>query len=223
MATAVVLFAAVLRLPARLPVSVASRHRPIRASAPSFESSLGAAPAVCAALQDVGSRGGSKLSAQDAAALSEMLATSNGARGFLVNWLTDETWTAADIADPPPPLVETLASTLASSSQSMVTGLMLMNVAMPAGTALTHERMGNAAAADASRRTARRASLLLRAMLPKQPALTAAAASLRNAVAAALGSDADDADPYWADFLIRWGYDHEQLELIREALDGCEA
>jgi phosphotransacetylase len=148
-----------------------------------------------------------------------MLATSNGARGFFINWLTDETWTAADAAVPPQPLVETLAST---ADQSMLTGLMLMNVAMPAGTALTHERMGNPAAADASWRTARRASLLLRAMLPTQPALASARASLSNAVDAALGKDAAEADSYWAKFLVRWGYDREQLELIREALDGCE-
>jgi hypothetical protein len=152
-----------------------------------------------------------------------MLATSNGARGFFVNWLTDETWTAADVADPPQPLVETLASTLASSGQSMLTGLMLMNVAMPAGTALTHERMGNAAAADASRRTASRATLLVRAMLPNHPELAAAMALLKNAVAATLGSDAENADPYWVEFLVHWRYDRGQLELIRQALDGCEA
>jgi len=138
-----------------------------------------------------------------------------------VNWLTDASYTMADAATPPQALADALRS---SPDQPMLAGLMLMNVAMPAGTALVHQRMGNAAGADASRLTARRAMLLLRAMLPTQPALAPPLAALRAAVAAALGDGggAGEADPYWADFLVRWGYDQEQLELIRVALAECE-
>eukprot|EP00967_Tisochrysis_lutea_P146916 scaffold278176_cov27-Tisochrysis_lutea.AAC.1 len=190
----------------------------ILATETSFESSVASAPALCRALQEAAAGGG--LAAADEVALMQMLATSNGARGFFVNWLTSEEWTAAESETPPQPLVQAICE---AANQSMLSRLMLMNVAMPAATALAHERMGNENAAIASRLTARRASLLARAMLPRQPALTDAAATFQEAVDAAIQADNRSADFEWTEFLVRWGYDKQQLMLIRDSLDALKA
>lgn len=96
-------------LTGRLPADASPRGRTLRASTSSFESYVASAHAVCGVLQHLHAEGSldaanCRLKAADSAALSAILASSNGARGFFVNYLTDEAFTVADAEVPPPPL-----------------------------------------------------------------------------------------------------------------------
>ncbi|KAJ1631588.1 hypothetical protein T492DRAFT_905774, partial [Pavlovales sp. CCMP2436] len=90
--------------------------------------------------------------------LNELFRSSDGVRGFFVNWLTDPSLTRPDSANPPPALLAAMAQ---SPDERMLSELMVMNVIMPSATSLAHQRNGDVAASEASRLTARRASALV--------------------------------------------------------------
>merc|ERR1712070_103537 len=191
----------------------------IAATAPSFEDAVASAPALCDLLQE----GSGQLSDADADALSNMLATSNGARGFFVNWLTGDEYDLADRQG-----ARALITALATAQDApMVSELMVMNVAMPAATAAAHRRNDDAENESRSQRTSKRAALIVRTLMPeKQPWLPPEYDGLFAATQAALaGSDAradrSEDEERWARFLQRWGYDEEQLQAILDALSTC--
>mmetsp|Transcript_39894 Transcript_39894/g.83680 ORF Transcript_39894/g.83680 Transcript_39894/m.83680 type:complete len:230 (-) Transcript_39894:292-981(-) len=122
---------------------------------PSFEDCIDAAPYFCRQLQE------SDCDSADCRSLATFIGSANGARGFFVNWLTNDEYTAAEQTPPPMPLLQALNTVCsAPPPTSFIARLMLMNVAMPAATALVHRRSGNEVAAQNSERTRLRASLL---------------------------------------------------------------
>ena len=68
--------------------------------------------------------------------------------------------------------------------------------------------------AAASRMTRDRSTLLVAALIDRLPGLRAAVEALDSAVQ----PHADGADPEWAKFCDKWGYDAEQREAIRAQL-----
>lgn len=180
----------------------------------SFEEALDTAPNMCAQLQRGESPDG----------LADLIASSAGARGFFVNWLTGDEWSAADAAVPPEPLSESLMD-----AQAEVIEVMLMNVVMSAATAVAHSRAGNDEQADGSQRTCNRAVILVNAVWSGNQALQSACDALRRAVYAELGeevlvqSTGDDEEKVdeWSAFLSRWRYDNDQLANAKAALALC--
>ena len=176
----------------------------------SFEDAVASAPDLCA-----------KLQADEAPSeLKPFLASSAGARGFFVNWLTNDDWTRADDVEPP----NALANALADAPQE-VADIMVMNVIMSAATAVAHRRAGRDEQADMSERTSVRARHLVCALRERVPALNVALLALR----AALAPDEDkpegvdaEAEDAWVVFLQRWMYDDEQLDRVSEALSLCD-
>lgn len=191
----------------------------VAATAPSFEDAIASAPALCDQMQ----KGNGQLSDADTKALSNLLATSNGARGFFVNWLTVDEYELADRQG-----ARALINALAKAQDApMVSELMVMNVAMSAATAVAHRRNGDAESEARSQRTSKRAALIVRTLMPeKQPWLPPEYDGLFAATQAALaGADAQgdrsEDEERWAKFLQRWGYDEEQLRAILDALSTC--
>ncbi len=160
-----------------------------------------------------------------------MLSTSNGARGFFVNWLTGDEWTVAD-GGTQGSLFEALCTT---ENPQMICELMVMNVMMPAATALAHRRRHNDAMADVSIRTSKRATRLIRAIMPeRQPALIPRVDGALAAVSAGIAAaESGMPAPYrtisgdggveseWDVFVGYHGYDNEQLRAVRCALLNC--
>ena len=191
-----------------------------QATAPNFEDAVASAPALCNRLQECNG----KLADADADALSDLLATSNGARGFFVNWLTGDQYDLAD-RQGARALIDAIAT---ARDAQMLSELLIMNVAMPSATAVAHGRNGDAESEARSARTAKRAALIVRTLMPeKQPSLPTEYDALFAATRRALAADGDETwdgsedEERWGKFLQRWGYDQEQLEAIAHALSTC--
>ena len=225
--TATSLLVLVIQLPTAATLQLRACAAPrMAAEALSFEQALEQAPSMCAALQ----RG------EVPEHLDEFVSTSAGARGFFVHYLTGDEFTCADAAEPPSPLMLSLEE----SASAETVEIMLMNVVMSAGTAILHDRAGNAENAESSRRTSARASILVKALVDRLPSLQTSMAALGGAVAAergrevlflepgaevaadekrlVLGADTEEAVDQWIAFLDRWKYDQDQLEAIEAAV-----
>ena len=164
------------------------------------------APAFCTALQ----------AGKSPESLAEFLGSSAGARGFFVIYLTGDEWPCADSDDVP----VGLASSLEAASNSTIE-LMLMNVVMSAGTALAHKRAGRDEMEQRSTRTCSRATILVKHLWSRSPALREAFGALDEAVQSEFLVEAPPARvevDEWVAFLARWAYDDEQLDLIAGAL-----
>ena len=186
------------------------RCQPWPRMAMSFEDAVASAPELCAALQRDESPDG----------LKPFVASSAGARGFFVSWLTADDWTRADAEAPP----QALMAALADSPQE-VADVMVMNVIMSTATAVAHSRAGRTEEAEMSERTAARALVLVRALRPTLAPLDAALSALQAALsdqsARPKGVDAEMEDA-WIIFLQRWMYDDAQLDRVCEALAQCD-
>ena len=103
---------------------------------------------------------------------------------------------------------------------------MLMNIAMPVACGIAHQRNDDLAAAELSAMTARRACVLVNALLPRVRAIATGADELVAALGAARGAHAggvefsDDYINSWSSILQNFGYDDEQLAAIETALAG---
>lgn len=157
---------------------------------------------------------------QFVAAVAPLVMTPAGARGFFVVYLTDD---RPLVDQPPPGLVAALAQ-----SAAIVLDLLVKNLAMAAAMAITHDRAGDAAMAEQSRRTSRRSGHLLNhldhyfttqaealgAIAPGAepvPSVTALLDQLRSGIT-------DQTGPFVA-FLERWGYDEVQRREILRAIE----
>ena len=104
--------------------------------------------------------------------------------------------------------------------------IMLMNIAMPVACGIAHQRNDDLAAAELSAMTARRACVLVNALLPRVHAIATGADELVAALGAARGAHAggvefsDDYINSWSSILQNFGYDDEQLAAIETALAG---
>ncbi len=133
------------------------------------------------------------------AAITDLVKSENGARGFFVTYLTSGT-----LADnPPPEVVRAL-----QSSPEVVAELLVKNLAMSAAMAVTHRRHQKTEMAQGSDRVRDRTTRLIQ--MVKLPAIGEIARSLRDSAAMGEGS--------YEAFLQRWGYDAEQRQVICQAL-----
>ncbi|KAM3103181.1 hypothetical protein ACKFKF_01415 [Phormidesmis sp. 146-12] len=140
------------------------------------------------------------LSESDAATVANLVATENGARGFFVTYLTD----ARPLADRPS---EEVVAAL-RSSPSMVSELLVKNLAMSTAMILAHTRSQKLDLAKGSERVQRRTTNLI-----QQTQL----AEVQTKVQSLLESIASGTGQYQS-FLERWGYDAEQKQAIAQAL-----
>lgn len=135
-----------------------------------------------------------------AAAVSDLLTDTNGARGFWVAFLTGE----GAIADQEHPA---LRQVLAHAPLPALE-LLVKNLAMSTAMALTHRRQGNEAQAQSSERVARRSRFWLQPLHLRTQALTQA-----------LAHSARTGTGDYAEFLTKWGYDQEQRQAIANCFD----
>lgn len=175
-------------------------------AAADFRKSVALAPTVCAALEAD--------NADVEPVLAAMLKSSDGIRGFFVQYLTDAELSKPDAPEPPAALMKAMASAPAE----VLAELMVMNVVMPTATSLLHVRNNDIGMAESSRLTARRATAVVSALRPP-----AALIDLRcllavcdnTAAAAGIGATVPtERLEFWRQFCDRWQYDEVQRDLV---------
>ena len=143
-----------------------------------------------------------ELSQEDVSeAIAQLVKSENGARGFFVTYLSSE-GTLAD--NPSPAVIQAL-----QSSPDTVAELLVKNLAMSAAMAVTHRRNDNEQMAQGSDRVRSRTTNLIKQL--KLPQVRELSAQLRESAVTGEGT--------YKTFLNRWGYDAEQRQVMREALD----
>jgi len=148
------------------------------------------------------------------AMLQAQLSHSDGIRGFFVNYLTGEGYTAADAAGVPPPLMSAIKTV---SDRKDLISLACMNVIMPTAMSTMHT---DGSLQQSSAKTAQRGIKVLNYLATLSPeevkhfceAITAAAARDDE-------SDDDDAKVlYWTKFFANYGYEAQQRQDILSAI-----
>lgn len=134
------------------------------------------------------------------ATIAKLVKSENGARGFLVTYLSSE-GTLAD--NPSPEIVQAL-----QSSPETVAELLVKNLAMSAAMAVTHRRRQDEKMAQGSELVRSRTAHLIR--LVQLPMI--------NELSQKLWDSAATGDGSYKAFLQRWGYDAEQRQVICQAL-----
>jgi hypothetical protein len=132
--------------------------------------------------------------------ISQLVVTSNGARGFFVTYLTAED---PICDDPQPEIITGLQANLEITSD-----LLVKNIAMSVAQQIQHQRNHQPEMAAASARVTRRTKLIIDRL--KSPMVTQLATELLNTIASGAGS--------FSDFLDRWKYDAEQKQAISQAV-----
>jgi hypothetical protein len=136
------------------------------------------------------------------AAVTELTATHNGARGFFVAYLTD----SRELIDS---LLPVVASAL-QQSPAIAPELLVKNLAMSTAMEMTHRRNHNPDQAAQSAQVQQRTAVLMN--LLGFPYFKADAESLWQAATTEAGS--------YTAFLKRWGYDAEQKTAIAQRLQA---
>lgn len=135
-------------------------------------------------------------------AISALVSSENGARGFFVTYLTD----ARALADHPTAgVIRGL-----QSAPHVVAELLVKNLAMSSAMVIAHQRRQDNEMATNSRRVQQRSTQLIQQL--QLPELTTRIDQLSSS--AATGSGA------YQEFLQRWGYDAEQRQAIQQALES---
>lgn len=134
-------------------------------------------------------------------AVSNLVASENGARGFFVTYLSDE---RSFIDESIPTVVEGL-----KSAPQVVSPLLVKNLAMSTAMGITHRRNQKAELAEGSDRVRSRTARLIQAL--PLPQLQEQATQLVESI--------DTGSGHYQKFLERWGYDDEQKQSIRSALE----
>jgi hypothetical protein len=137
-----------------------------------------------------------------AAAVAELTATHNGARGFFVAYLTD----SRELMDS---LLPVVASAL-KQSPAIAPELLVKNLAMSTAMEITHRRNHNPDQAAQSAQVQQRTAALMK--LLGVPYFQTEAEGLWQGISAEAGS--------YAAFLKRWGYDAEQKTAIAQGLQA---
>ncbi len=136
-----------------------------------------------------------------ASAIAQLVQTQNGARGFFVTYLTAED----SLADTPAPeIIQAL-----ESAPDTVAELLVKNLAMSTGMAMTHRRNQNEDMAQGSDRVRRRTIHLIKKV--NLPQIQDKLVALRESAITGQGN--------YKTFLERWQYDAQQREIIRQTLD----
>jgi hypothetical protein len=135
-----------------------------------------------------------------AAAITELVKTETGARGFFATYLTSD----SAIADnPPTSVIQAL-----QSSPDVVADLLVKNLAMSAAQAVFHRRNHKEDMAEASEQVRQRTTRLIE--LVSLPAVYDRSTELLESATTGEGS--------YKAFLERWGYDAEQRQVICKTL-----
>jgi len=142
--------------------------------------------------------------------LRALISTTAGARGWFVTLLTNPDFDAVFQS----PIDEALLQAICDNPTPNIR-LMTMNVAMSTATELAHLRMGNEDMAAGSRMTRDRSTVLVVELIDRLPGLREAVGGLLSAVK----PEREDGEKEWADFCVKWGYDEEQKEAIRNQVE----
>jgi hypothetical protein len=134
-------------------------------------------------------------------AVTALVSTENGARGFFVTYLSED----RPLADyPSAAIVQAL-----QSSPAIVAELLVKNLAMSSAMAVVHRRNHDEAMAAGSDRVRSRTQQLI--YLVHVPEIQAKATRLHESAVTGTGD-------YQA-FLQRWNYDAEQRQVIQQAIE----
>ncbi len=133
--------------------------------------------------------------------ITELVQTSNGARGFFVCFLTGE-WQLADA--PSATVIRAL-----QADPNEIAELLVKNLAMSTAMAISHRRAANEEQAQGSDRVARRTALLIEKV---------DLAEVRK-ISVQMQNSANTNTGEYATFLEKWGYDAEQKQAIANALN----
>ena len=138
--------------------------------------------------------------------MTKILSQPNGVRGFFVAYLTGE----SPLADYPPAIFFDGFRVIASS----VSGILVKNLAMSTAMAIAHKRNHDPEQQASSETVQRRSAQLLQKLGEKdgQNPFDQERLSLLKAIQTQEGE--------YANFLQRWGYDDEQCQTIRVALES---
>jgi len=132
--------------------------------------------------------------------ITNLVKTSNGARGFFVCFLTGE----CELADnPSPAIIKAL-----QAEPKAIAELLVKNLAMSTAMAITHRHNDSPDQANDSDRVAKRTALLIEKV--DLPEVRAIASQMLNSATSNNGE--------YAAFLEKWGYDAEQKQAIANVL-----
>ncbi|NJR39735.1 MAG: hypothetical protein HC781_14075 [Leptolyngbyaceae cyanobacterium CSU_1_4] len=134
------------------------------------------------------------------AAITTLVLTQDGARGFFVTYLTDD----RPLADQPTNAVVKALQT----SPALVAELLVKNLAMSTAIAIAHRRNSNEVMARGSDRVQRRTTALIQRV--QMPEVAEKAAQLQ--------ASAETGGGEYESFLERWGYDTEQRQRIAQVM-----
>lgn len=132
--------------------------------------------------------------------VSELVQTSNGARGFFVVYLTAED----PICDTPQP--EVIAALQANPE--IAVDLLVKNVAMSTAQQLYHQRRNDSDMMASSATVAARTATMIRQL--NLPQIQELCQELVSTIKTGSGD--------YSEFLIRWGYDDEQKSAIAKSI-----
>ncbi|OKH19854.1 hypothetical protein NIES593_20465 [Hydrococcus rivularis NIES-593] len=134
------------------------------------------------------------------AAITDLVKTENGARGFFVTYLTDN----RPLADNPTTgVIEAL-----KSSPEIVSELLVKNLAMSSAMVIAHRRNNDEENAKGSDSVRQRTANLIQQI--KSDLVAKKLKELHESAATGEGN--------YKDFLQRWGYDDEQKQVIQKAI-----
>ncbi|OUC13796.1 MAG: hypothetical protein B0A82_15995 [Alkalinema sp. CACIAM 70d] len=139
------------------------------------------------------------------AAIAALVATPNGARGFLVTFLSGDLSEEFALADRP---TEAVAQGLRTNPE-LIADLMAKNLAMSTAMELTHRRNGHPEMAAGSHLTQQRSRQLIQGL--HLPIMHDRLTALQQSIIQGSGE--------YTDFLARWGYDDEQKAAILAAIE----
>jgi hypothetical protein len=133
-------------------------------------------------------------------AISNLIDTANGARGFFVSYLTEDWEISSQQINA---IIAAIASVPLPASE-----LLVKNLSMSTAMAIAHRRAGNATQAEGSDRVARRSTELMRSIDLDEV----------ERIASQMQYSAQTGEGEYADFLNKWGYDAEQRAAIAMVL-----
>lgn len=142
--------------------------------------------------------------------ISELVGTSNGARGFFVCFLTGE-WQLADA--PSSGIIRAL-----QSEPNAIAELLVKNLAMSTAMAIVHRRNGNVEQAQGSDRVAKRTALLIKKVDLAE--VREIALQMQNSASTNKSSNIGSNTGEYLTFFEKWGYDAEQKQAIALVLSN---
>jgi transcription antitermination factor NusG len=136
-------------------------------------------------------------------AIADLISTVNGARGFLVSYMTQD-WEIGDRQMQA--VIQAIGSVPVPAAE-----LMVKNLSMSTAMAIVHRRAGNESQAQGSDRVTRRSTELIRSTNLDEV----------KRIAAQMRQSAQTGEGEYAGFLSKWGYDAEQKAAMASAISSA--